>query len=149
LFQLNYTHFILGMIIFSWVRFLSKKITKPKFYFFIKKTETGSNRPVSVWFFRTKTGSNRFDSVFSVWLKFGSVFSGLAWFFFVWLGFFRFFYGLGSVKFFQFQTYKTETKPNRSVFFKILISFLVFFAHPYFTNFTCMLFVVIILFHLN
>jgi hypothetical protein len=41
-----------------------------------KKTETGSNRPVSVRFgsvFRTKTGSNRFGFVFSVWLGFFSV----------------------------------------------------------------------------
>jgi hypothetical protein len=63
--------------------------------FFNKKTEIGSNRPVSVRFVRTKTGSNRlaqffqFDSVFSglgltrffglarffpVWVWFGSVF---------------------------------------------------------------------------
>jgi len=34
----------------------------------------------------------------------------------VWLGFFRF--GFGSVWFFQFQAYKTETEPNRSVFSK-------------------------------
>ena len=45
-----------------------------------KKTETGSNRPVSVWFgfFRAKTGSNRFGSVLArFWLGFfwfGSVF---------------------------------------------------------------------------
>jgi hypothetical protein len=31
-----------------------------------KKTETGSNRPVSVQFFRIKTGSSQFGSVFSV-----------------------------------------------------------------------------------
>ena len=34
----------------------------------------------------------------------------------VWLGFFRF--AFGSVWFFQFQAYKTETEPNRSVFSK-------------------------------
>jgi len=65
--------------------FYQKKKTKPK----IKKkkknwnrTKTGSNRLVSVRFFRTKTGSNLFGSVFS--------------------GFARFFSGLGSVRFFRF-----------------------------------------------
>jgi len=90
------------MIIFSWVRFLSKKITKPKFYFFIKKTETGSNRPVRFGFLGQKpvqiglTQFFRFGSslarFFPVWLGFflfGSVFSG---FFTVWvrLSFFSF-----------------------------------------------------------
>jgi hypothetical protein len=64
------------VIIFRLIRFLSKKkITKLKFK--KKKTETGSNRPVSVRFFRTKTGSNWFDLVLSVWLgffRFGSIF---------------------------------------------------------------------------
>jgi len=69
------------VIIFGSVWFLSKKSNQTDNFF--KKTETGSSRPVLVWFFRTKTGSN--------W--FGSVFSGLAWFFRfgsvfpVWLGF--------------------------------------------------------------
>jgi hypothetical protein len=73
---------------------------------FIKKsnqTETGSNQPVSVRFFRAKTGSNRFGSV---WLGFGSVF-------------FRFFVGFGSVRFFRFFAYKTEP----AGFFKNLIGF--------------------------
>jgi hypothetical protein len=56
-----------------WFGFYKKKITKPNFL--NKKTETGSNRPVSVWFFWTKTGSNQFDSVFS----------GLTRFFLVWV----------------------------------------------------------------
>jgi len=106
------------MIIFSWVRFLSKKITKPKFYFFIKKTETGSNRPVRFGFLGQKPVQIGLTQFF----RFGS---SLARFFPVWLGFFLFgsvfsgfFCDLGSVKFFQFQTYKTETKPNRSVFLK-------------------------------
>jgi hypothetical protein len=38
----------LMMIIFDLIRFLLKKITKPKF--FLKKTKTGSNRPISVRF---------------------------------------------------------------------------------------------------
>jgi len=82
------------VIIFGSVWFLSKKVTKPKFFFFEKKkrnrTETGSNRLVSVrfGFFRAKTGSNRFGSVFPV----------LARFFSVWLGFF------GLARFFQFDS---------------------------------------------
>ena len=56
-----------------------KKIIKPVFFF---KTETGSNRAVSVRFgyFRTKTGSNWF-------FRFGSVFPVFAWFFFIWVRF--------------------------------------------------------------
>jgi hypothetical protein len=46
--------------------------------------------------------------IFSVWLGFGSVFSGL-----------------GSVRFFQFQAYKTETESVG--FFKILIDLIDFF----------------------
>ena len=98
------------MFIFDSVRFLSKKVTKVNFF---KKqtTETDSNRPVSVWFFRTKTGSNRFGSVFSGLARFfgfGSVFSGLARFFdlarfvWFWLGLVRFF-PVFSVRFFLFQ----------------------------------------------
>jgi hypothetical protein len=47
----------------------------------------------------------------------------LAWFFPVWLGFFRFF--PVWVRFFQFQAYKTETEPGG--FFKILIGFFGYF----------------------
>jgi len=51
--------------------------------------------------FYEKTGSNRFGSVF----QFGSVFFGLARFFSIWVRFS-----------FRFQTYKTETEPNRPFF---------------------------------
>jgi hypothetical protein len=91
---------LIGVIIFSSVRFLSKKITK--LIFLKKKTETGSNRPVSVRF--GFFGKNRFKSV---WLEFDSVFSGLA-------------------RFFWFQAYKTETKPVG--FFKTLIGLIGFFS---------------------
>jgi hypothetical protein len=76
--------------------------------------------------FRTKTGSNRFGSVFSVWLGFRSVFSGLARFF-QWLGLVRFFSGFffGSVRFSRFQTYETKTEPV--IFLKILIGLIDFF----------------------
>ena len=89
------------MIIFGPVQFLYKKITKPNIFF--KKTEIGSNRPVSVRFFRTKTGSNRFGSFF----QFGTV---LAHFFLVWLGFFSGFFRFGF-GFFDFRLVKP--KPNR------------------------------------
>ena len=106
-----------GVIFFVSVWFLyKKKVTKPIF-FKKKKTETGSNRPVSVRF--------GFLGQKPVWLgffDFGSVFSGLTRFF---SGlaqfFFPVFFGLGSVRFFRFQAYKTETKPVS--FFKILIGF--------------------------
>jgi hypothetical protein len=70
------------VIIFDSIRFLTKKVTKPKFIFF-KKTETGSNKPVSVRlgsFFRAKTGLARFFWFGLVLARFGSGFS-------VWLGF--------------------------------------------------------------
>jgi hypothetical protein len=74
----------LEVVIFISVRFsfYKKKITKTDI-FLKNKTETGSNRPVSVWFgyFGDKTGLARFSS--------------LTWFFSVWLSFFRF--GFSSV----------------------------------------------------
>jgi len=97
------------VIIFGSVQFLLKKVTKPNF--FLKKnrnrTETGSNRPVSVRFgFLEKkpvqTGLARFFRFSRFWLGFsgfGSVF-------------FRFFVGFSSVRFFWFFVYKTE--PNRT-----------------------------------
>ena len=106
------------MIIFGSVRFLSKKIIKPNFFFWKKKPKPNRNRvkPAcfgSVRFFRAKTGSNRFGSVFPVLARF-------SWF---WLCFFpvlarffrfgsvlaRFFVGFGSFRFgFLF------IKPNRT-----------------------------------
>jgi hypothetical protein len=88
-----------------------------------KKTETGSNRPVSVRFV--------FLGQKPVWLGFsgfGSVFSSFGLVFSVWLGFsgfFRFFVGFGSVRFFRFFGYKTETEP--AGFFKNLIGLIGFF----------------------
>ena len=99
--------FRIGMIIFGSVRFLSKKVTKPKLFFFEKKPKPNRNRvkPTgfgSVRFFRAKTGSNRFGLVFPVFARFGSVFSGFGSVFSVWLGFSglaRFFVGFGLVRF--------------------------------------------------
>jgi hypothetical protein len=90
------------MIIFDSIRFLSKKVTKPKFFFLKKKPKPNRNRvrPTgfgSVRFFMAKTGSNRFGSIFPVLARFFSVwlrFSGLARF---WLGFFPGFFRFGSV----------------------------------------------------
>ena len=117
------------MIIFGSVRFLSKKVTKSNF-FFEKKTETGSNRPVSVRFFRAKTGSNRFGSVFSV----------LAWFFPVLarfgLVFFWFFVGFSSIWFGFFGFLFIKLKPNRPAgFFKNLIGLICFFSDRFFRIF--------------
>ena len=75
-----------------------------------KPNRTGSNRLVSVRFFRTKP----------VWLGFGSVFSvllgffGLGWF---WLGFFSNFFSVW-VRFGVFGYRFIKLKPNRSVFSK-------------------------------
>jgi len=117
------------VIIFGLVRFLSKKVTKPKF-FFEKKPETkpkpgqtdrfrfGSvflgQKPVQTSlarFFRFWLGFFWFGSVFPFWLGF----SGLARF---WLGlarfFFRFFIGFGSVRFGFFGFLVIKPKPNRT-----------------------------------
>jgi hypothetical protein len=80
-FQVHLMSYIKGDYFWFGLVFIKKKITKPNFFF--KKTKTGSNRPVSVRFFRTKTGSTGLAQFF----LFGSVFSGLARFFSVWLDF--------------------------------------------------------------
>jgi hypothetical protein len=80
--------------------------------FFLKKTETNSNRPVSVRFGflgqkPVQTGLARFFCFSSVLARFFGLtqfFSGFFWF------------GFGLVRFFRFQAYKTKTEPNRSVF---------------------------------
>jgi hypothetical protein len=92
------------VIIFGSVRFLSKKVTKPKF-FFKKKPETGSNRP----------GSVRFS-----FLGKKPVQTGLAWFFRFWLGLARFWLGFFSgflsvsVRFGFFGFLFIKPKPNRT-----------------------------------
>jgi hypothetical protein len=91
------------VIIFSSVRFLSKKITKPKL-FFKKKKNRNRVKPTgfgSVRFFREKpvqTGLARFFRFWLGFLGFGSVFFSV------------------SVRFFWFFAYKTE--PNLPVFSK-------------------------------
>jgi hypothetical protein len=103
--------------------FYKKKVIKPKF--FLKKPKPGqTDRFRSSPVFWAKPGSNRFGSVltwfFPVLARFFGLarlwlgFSGLTWFFF--LVFLRF--GFGSVRFFQFFAYKTETEPSRPVFSK-------------------------------
>ena len=96
-----------------------KKITKLNF--FIKKnrnrTETGSNRPVSVRFGSVFQRKNRFKPV---WLGF----FGLARF---WLGFFRFFsVRIGSV--FPVPCLKNRNRTEPVGFFKILIGFFLRFG---------------------
>jgi hypothetical protein len=119
------------VIIFGSVRFLSKKVTKPKYFFFEKKPKPNRNRvkptgfgSVRFGFCREKTGSNRFGSVFSglarffrfgsVLARFGSVFCR-----------FRF----GSV--FSVFVYKTEP----AGFFKNLIGLIRFFSVRFFRLF--------------
>jgi hypothetical protein len=80
-----------------------------------KKTETESNRPVSVRFFKVKPVQTGLARFFQFWLGF----LGFSGFGSVWLGFFRFFVGFGSVRFFRFFGYKTETELNRPAFSKI------------------------------
>jgi len=109
---LNFARVNLGLIIFGSVRFLSKKVTKPKLFFFEKKTETGSNRLVSVRFV--------FLGQKPVWLGFsgfGSVFSSFGLVFSVWLGFSGFL--SVSVRFGFFGFLVIKPKPNRPVFSKI------------------------------
>jgi len=103
-------HLFLGVIIFGSVRFLSKKITKPNFFFWKKNrnrvkptgfgsvflgqkpAQTGLARFFQFWLGFLGFGSVffLFGSVFSVWLGF----SGLNRF---WLGLARFFSGFLSV----------------------------------------------------
>ena len=114
----------LGVIIFGSVRFLSKKVTKPKFFYF-KKTEI-EPKPGQTDRFRFSLvfqGKNLFKPV---WL----CFSGLARFFFP-----AFFVSV-SVRFEFFFAYKTETEP--AGFFKILIGF-----------FFCSVFAVILFFQFS
>jgi len=150
--------FMLGVIIFGSVRFLSKKSNQIEIIFFWKKnrnrTETGSNRPVSVRFgFLGKKpvqiGLARF---FRFWLGFFRFWLGFFWFgsvFPVWLGLFS---GFFSVRFGFFGFLVIKPKPNRtggffqkfnrfffSVWFFRLFFFRFsrfnrfsgFFAHPY------------------
>ena len=114
-------HCIQGCSRFGSVRFLSKKVTKPNFFF--KKnqnrTETGSNRPVSVRFGSVFQRKNRFKPV---WLGF----FGLARFFRFGSVFFRFFsVRFGSVFPVPGLKNRNGTEPVR--FFKILIGLIGFF----------------------
>jgi hypothetical protein len=89
--------FLVEVIIFGSVRFLSKKVTKPKF--FLKKTET-----------EPKPGqTDRFRFGF---LGKKPVQTGLARFFRFWLGFFLFWFG--SVRFGFFGFLLIKPKPNRT-----------------------------------
>ena len=120
------------MIIFGSVRFLSKKVTKPKF-FFEKKPKPGQTDrfrfgSVQFGFFRAKTGSNRFGSVFPVLARFFSV---LARFFRFWLGFFPV-----SVRFGFFGFLFIKPKPNRTGrFFQKINRFNRFFFGYFFSGF--------------
>jgi len=90
-----------------------KKSNQTEIFFFEKKTETESNRSVSVRFFWAKTGSNRFGSVFLVLARFSRFFPVLARFFLVLLGFFSGFL-LVSVRFGFFGFLFIKPKPKRT-----------------------------------
>ena len=99
-------HFRFGLVFI-------KKSNKTEIFFKKNRnrTETGSNRPVSVFLGQkpVQTDLTQFSLFFLV----------LAWFFRFWLGLARFFLVFfGSVWFFRFFAYKTEIKPNRLVFSK-------------------------------
>ena len=124
-------HFRFGLVFI-------KKSNQTDLFFFEKKNETEPKPGQTDWF--------RFGSVF---LGKKPVQTGLARFFRFWLGFFRFgsvlarffqfdsvlarfgsvffrfFVGFGSVRFFWFFAYKTETEP--AGFFKNLIGLIGFF----------------------
>jgi len=107
---------------FRFCSFLSKKVTKRKFFFLkknrnrVEPTGFGSVRFGFLGQKPVQTGLARFSrfwlGFFRVWLGF----FGLARFFRFGSVFFWFFVGFGSVRFFA---YKTETEPNRPVFSKI------------------------------
>jgi hypothetical protein len=110
---------LLGVIIFGSVRFLSKKVIKPKFFFekkpkpnrnWVKLAGFGSVRFGFLGQKPVQTGLARFFWFWLGFFRFGSVFP-------VWLGFFLVFcrFRFGSVRFFG---YKTETELNRPVFSK-------------------------------
>jgi hypothetical protein len=96
--------FMLGVIIFGSVHFYQKIVTKPKLK---KKTETGSNRPVSVRFSSVFLGQKPVQTVLARFFRFGSVFFQV------------FFVRFGSVWFFQ--------NFNRFNWFFFCSVFLVFF----------------------
>ena len=127
----------LEVIIFGSVRFLSKKITKLKFFFWKKKPKPNRNRvkptgfgSVRFGFFRAKTGSNRFS-------RFGSVFP-------VWLGFFlvfcRFRFGFFGFLFIKPKPNRTSRffqKNNRfNRFFSVRFFRLIFFRFSRFNRFS-------------
>jgi hypothetical protein len=95
------------VIIFGSVRFLSKKVTKPNYFFFEKKTKT-EPKPGQTDRFRfgsiflgqkpVQTGLARFFWFWLGFLGFGSVFFGLARFFRFGSVLARFFVGFGFIK---------------------------------------------------
>jgi hypothetical protein len=104
------------VIIFDSVRFLSKKVTKPKYFFFEKKTET-EPKPGQIDRFRfgsvflgqkpVQTGLARFSRFWLGFFRFWLGFFGLAR---SWLGFFGFF--SVSVRFGFFGFLVIKPKPN-------------------------------------
>jgi hypothetical protein len=117
---------LLGVIIFGSIRFLSKKVTKPKFIYFLKKkteTEPKPGQTDRVRFGLGFLGQKQVQTGLARFFRFWLGFSGLARFgsvFPVWLGLARFFSGFlsVSVRFGFFGFLFIKPKPNRPVFFK-------------------------------
>jgi hypothetical protein len=87
--------FILGVIIFGLVPFLSKKSNQTEYILKKKKTETGRFKLTG--FGSVQTDRFWFGSVQTDWFRLYDK----NWFKPVCLGFFRLFFGLGSVRFFR------------------------------------------------
>jgi hypothetical protein len=81
------------VIIFGSVRFLSKKVTKPKFFFLKKKPKPNRNRVKPTGFGSVFLGQKPVQIGLARFFRFSSV---LARFFF------RFFVGFGLARFFRF-----------------------------------------------
>jgi hypothetical protein len=109
---------MLGVIIFGSVRFYQKIVTKPKFK---KKTETGSNRPVSVRFGSVFLGQKPVQTVLARFFRFGSVFFPV-FFGSVRFGFFKILIGLIGFFLFSFFGY--------FFLFSRFNRFFGFFGHP-------------------
>jgi hypothetical protein len=100
--------FELVVIIFGSVRFLSKKVTKPNFFFLKKKPKPNRNRVKPTGFGSVRfgfLGQKPVQTGLARFFRFGLGFSGLARFFFS--GFLSVSVRFGSVRFFRFFVYKT------------------------------------------
>ena len=135
--------YILGVIIFGSVRFLSKKVTKPNF-FFEKKPKPNWNRVKPTGFGSVFLGQKPVQTGLAWFSRFWLGFFGLARF---WLGLARFFFGFLSVSI-RFGFLFIKPKPNRTgrffqkinrfnrFFFSVRFFRLIFFRFSRFNRFS-------------